>query len=252
MKNRFQSALKRTAHRVIPPALLKYQIAWRNWRRGEVEIRYLSSLVDRNRLSVDVGAYLGAYTFFLSRLSQGVHAFEPQLACYEFLNRAYAEPVIVHRCALSNHSGTVAMNHAADNTPNQGASLVTSEKSINKPNENLALVAVERLDNFHLQNVGFIKIDAEGEETNVLAGAQQTIARDKPTLLIEIEQRHRDGDIYQVFADIEALGYVGEFILDNKIEPLSAFSVQRHQHARLAGNKQMPYINNFIFKAVAG
>ena len=249
MKNPLQRGFKQLAHRFVPPTLLKHQIAFRNWRRGEIEIRHLGELVDRNRAAIDVGAYLGAYTYFLAKLTTHVFAFEPQQSGYQFLQRAYGERVTVYDCALSNYDGAVAMHTSAGSLPNQGASLAAGEKSTGNGTKltNTVDVQVHRLDHFELNNIGFIKIDAEGEETNVLSGAESTLQRNRPTLLIEIEQRHRQGDIYDVFRDIEARGYRGEFILAGERRSLKTFSVEHHQHARLAGDKSKPYINNFIF-----
>lgn len=250
MKNPFQRGLKRVAHHWIPPRLLKYQIASRNWRRGEREIRYLDTLVVPGRNAIDVGAFLGAYTYFLAKLSPTVYAFEPQRMCCEFLRRAYRNNVRVYDCALSNYSGEIGMLHGADKLPNQGASLLSGDKSKNhqRPESAPVQVAVKRLDEFELDNIGFIKIDAEGEETNVLEGAEQTLTAHRPNLLIEIEQRHRQGDIYDVFRDVEAHGYHGEYLIDGEFRSLKTFSVAHHQHARLAGDKSKPYINNFVFR----
>ena len=251
MKNPLQRAIKRLSHRLIPPSVLKHQIAHRNWRRGEIEIRYLDRLVNPTQASIDIGAYLGAYTYYLAKLTKHVHAFEPQLYCNRFLSKAFGTNVSIYDCALSNYEGQVAMRHAGDAIPNQGASLESGEKTHHSPLDNASSMTVEvkRLDSFGLSDIGFIKIDAEGEETNVLEGAEETIANNRPTLLIEIEQRHRQGDIYEVFRGIEALGYRGEFICDGEIRSLKTFSVDHHQHARLAGDRTKPYINNFIFRA---
>ena len=47
-------------------------------------------------------------------------------------------------------------------------------------------VQVETVDSYNFQDVGFIKIDVEGYEKFVLEGAQQTIARCRPTIQLEI------------------------------------------------------------------
>src|SRR5262249_17294645 len=47
-------------------------------------------------------------------------------------------------------------------------------------------VTVGTLDQFDLNNVRFIKIDVEGSERDVLAGARKTIKRDRPVLLLEL------------------------------------------------------------------
>ena len=47
-------------------------------------------------------------------------------------------------------------------------------------------VEVRRLDDFAFENVRFIKADVEGSEREVLDGARETIARDRPALLLEL------------------------------------------------------------------
>lgn len=49
----------------------------------------------------------------------------------------------------------------------------------------------------------FIKVDVEGFELQVLAGARQTLAEHRPILMVEIQSDHR-----AVFARLSALGYV--------------------------------------------
>jgi FkbM family methyltransferase len=45
---------------------------------------------------------------------------------------------------------------------------------------NHILVTVRSLDSFDVQDVGLIKIDAEGYEVPVLLGARRTIEKSKP------------------------------------------------------------------------
>ena len=52
-------------------------------------------------------------------------------------------------------------------------------------------VRCRRLDDFGLEPVGVIKIDAEGHELTVLQGARALIERDRPSFLIEAEERHK-------------------------------------------------------------
>jgi hypothetical protein len=54
-----------------------------------------------------------------------------------------------------------------------------------------------------IARVSFIKVDVEGFEPSVIAGATRTIDRDRPSLLLEIEDRHlaRYGRSANEFAD---------------------------------------------------
>jgi len=225
------------SRRLLPPRLLKHQIAWRNWRRGEPEIRLLGTLVPPGRPAADIGAHLGAYTYFLRRLAPEVHAFEPQAACARFLRAAYDHRVRVHECALADYEGRAPLTAGG-----QAARLAAGAAGA------ADRVAVTRLDAFALANLGFAKIDAEGAESAILAGGRATLARCRPVLLVEIEQRHLARPIAEVFEQILALGYCGEFLLDGALQPLARFSLAGLQTARLQGDRRAPYVNNFIFR----
>ena len=47
-------------------------------------------------------------------------------------------------------------------------------------------VTLRTLDSFAFKDVRIIKIDVEGSEMDVLAGARETILRDKPSLIAEL------------------------------------------------------------------
>jgi FkbM family methyltransferase len=241
-----QRTVRGLAHGLLPARLLKYQIALQSLQRGEPEIRLLPDLVPAGRTAVDVGAFFGAYTFFLARLASHVHAFEPQPYCVDFLQRAYPAGVTVHPCALGGASGSTTFHlPAGEDAFSQAGRLGESPATAlgrHYP------VTVEPLDAFDLGDVGFIKIDAEGAEEQILAGAEGLLQRCRPVLLMEIEERHTSRPLDEIFAGIQARGYAGSFLHAGAIRPLAEFSVAEMQRARLAGDRSKPYINNFIFE----
>ena len=77
-------------------------------------------------------------------------------------------------------------------------------------------VRAEKLDNLiKKENIGFIKIDVEGHEKNVLIGAEQIIKKCKPNLLIEIEERHTNDKVQNTINFINDFGY-NSFFSDGK------------------------------------
>jgi hypothetical protein len=102
-------------------------------------------------------------------------------------------------------------------------------------------VKTARIDDLGLADIGFIKIDVEGFEDTVLRGARATIARDRPTLLVEIEEGHTHRPVEDDIAAITALGYDGFFLANGIIRPLATFDPVANR-SPTAG-----YVNNFIF-----
>ncbi len=90
---------------LIPPGLYAHYLVRKNLHRGEPELKFLSEIVPRDRIAVDVGANKGVYTRILAELVTHVHAFEPNPKAYRWLNRALPENVTAHQLALSNHDG---------------------------------------------------------------------------------------------------------------------------------------------------
>jgi hypothetical protein len=108
-------------------------------------------------------------------------------------------------------------------------------------------VDVRRLDGLNLRNIGFIKIDVEGFEREVLEGARNTLARERPRLLIEIEEFHTRRPIEHDLAFIEGMGFHGYFLRDRRVlAPLSEFDPESH-HRRARESDRVHYIFNFIF-----
>jgi len=171
----------------VPPSLFyRRRIAY-EVRTGEPELAVLAELVPRGGTAVDVGANQGLYSFALAGIADRVVAFEPNpdYAFFaRFMLRGRAE---VHELALSDATGRATFYvpvsdegmvlHLAGNlkqTHSQFRTVRTFD------------VEIRRLDDFGLTDVRFIKADVEGSEREVLDGAKTIIARDRPTLLLEL------------------------------------------------------------------
>lgn len=135
---------------------------------------------------IDAGAHIGVHTVPLARLvgSRGrVYAFEPQRKIYRELvynlRLNKIENVVPLRYALGHTSGATEMNRA--DSSNEGATGVGQGGD---------RVEMRPLDSFGFRNVSLIKIDVEHFEDWVLEGAQLTILRNKPVILIEIMGGH--------------------------------------------------------------
>jgi FkbM family methyltransferase len=155
-------------------------------RNGEPELRILRDLVAPGRTAIDVGANRGFYSYALSRIAGRVEAFEPHPLLAGFARRKLGPRVCVHEVALSNRSGSATLH-----VPQFKGHDVHYNASIRKVypwfTDYVAVpVRLATLDEFGFDDVAFIKIDAEGSDLEVIEGAQETIDRHRPNMVVEL------------------------------------------------------------------
>lgn len=222
---------------------------WRAYRKrtAEPELALLPALVDRQRAALDVGANRALYTIPLRALAACVHSFEavPYLALR--LRAAYPD-VHVHDIAVSDRESMVSLR-----LPGRNTSWATIEAANELEKARGAIREIEvrsrPLDALDLGPVGFIKIDVEGHELAVLHGAQQLLAREQPTLLIELEERHSPGAISSAQSCLAKLGYAGYFLDGTRLRPMTEFECERDQNRQHVSERGKigRYLNNFMF-----
>jgi len=228
---------------LIPPPLHLFLLSHFMFRKGEPDLKMLHRVVDPKRASVDAGANRGIYTFWLQRFSRHVYAYEPNPKMFEILKRGVKGNVTVKPIALSNESSErmLRIPMRRKGYSNQGASL---DPNVINRNYGEVEVTSKRLDEEDLDNVGFIKIDVEGHEFEVLEGARETIRRDRPVLLIEIEENRYETPIETLLKRVTDLGYKCFFTDRDGLKGMDGFDpVARHR----APQKESDYIFNFLF-----
>lgn len=218
---------------------------------AEQELANLHRMVPRGTVAIDIGANQGMYTYPLSRIAARVEAFEPLPFCADFLEKSRAN-LTVHRVALSDHTGSMTLHVPLVRGIRYSG--LSTFRPIHGPQE-LVEVPVRTLDSFVFTGVGFIKIDVEGHEHPVLRGAEETLRREHPNILIEIEQRHHADPMEHVFHAIESLGYRGFFLQNDDFRPVGEFTYETNQAPYLddvkKGNDALirgKYINLFFFQ----
>jgi FkbM family methyltransferase len=198
-----------------------------HYERFEVEL--LAERLRPGGVLVDVGANVGLYSIQLARRVERlkVLAFEPVAATYETLRRNLVKNgadarVDARRLALGERRGAVRM------TTRLQAGNFMVEEGASAASEAVEGVEVRRLDDV-LAEVGSpvdaIKCDVEGAELGVLRGGEETLERDRPTLLLEIDERwvarygHTGADVLNFLID---RGYRYERIVGEELLPPSA------------------------------
>jgi len=242
------SSLKHALARYLS---LRYPVAWthfyRTFRKHHFDAEYwLIPLFCRpDKISVDVGANMGIYAFAMAKYSHSVIAFEPNTDLWPFLRRFLGANVRLEDAALSNETGQAEFRIVADNTGVATIEANNPLSMIDRP-ETIAArsVTTRTLDSFGLTDVSFIKIDVEGHEEAVLAGGRETIAANRPVVLVEAEDRHNPGAPGRVAGWFAALDYDGFFIKARRLLPMWELLRDDTDPAGLNGGV---YINNFLY-----
>ena len=208
------------------------------------ELSLISNLVKNTQNSIDIGANLGLFTFFMSRASKHVFAFEPNPYPLENLKGLVDSNVTVLPIALGNNDGPVEIKipHHRKGWSSNGASLASKEINDGK----IINIQCRKLDSLNIENIGLIKIDVEGFEIEVIRGAKDTILKNKPIMIIENEIVHTK-DTNELFTTMNEFGY-DKYICNSigKLEKVGNFSVEENQKNAIR-NLDINYIQNFIF-----
>lgn len=126
-------------------------------------------------LALDIGAHVGLWTLQLLEVFDQVICFEPDKQKHECWHLNVNTPrATLLRVALGSKYDRVALSQKP------GTSLKTHVNPGAK-----GTIPMHRLDDLGIAGVNFIKIDCEGFEVYVVYGAEQTIKRDKPVIIIE-------------------------------------------------------------------
>ncbi len=229
---------------LVPPALQRWYHVRRELRHGERELHLVPLLADPRRVSVDAGANRGVWTEMLRRHSRGVCAFEPNPKMFAELRRCARREVVTHPFALSDRTGSadLLVPRGAHGYSNQGASL--SARRIGDGRFGVVQVATRRLDDLDLGPIGFIKVDVEGHELAVLEGACATLRRDRPTLVVEIEERYNDRPIGELLRAVCDFGYFAMCLQRGRLCAASDVDLVAC-HSRPASRAD--YVFNWIF-----
>jgi FkbM family methyltransferase len=228
---------------LVPAPLYVRYTAERNMREGEAELAFLRFLVRPGGVAIDAGANIGVWSYWMGRIARQVHAFEPNPKIFAILKDAQLPNTSTHEIALSDAPGSVDLlvPKGGRGYSNQGASLSATKVS---GAHGKVRVEARTLDSYAFEDVCCIKIDVEGHELAVIAGAAETLKRWRPTLIVEIEERHTRRPLAELIGAIEAHGYEAFCLRRGALVRFPDLCLDTHHRAT---SKQGDYVFNFIF-----
>lgn len=195
----------------------------------EPELDYLQKFVGKGDVFIDVGANIGLFTLKAAPRAARVVAVEPgkeagaQLDANIALN-GFANVARVHK-ALSDKPGRAALFHNPLGNDPQAFSLISDGSA--SETETVELTTLDLLvRELGLPRVDCIKIDVEGAEGMVIAGAGETLAAYHPTVIFEMNCPtlvKAGGDTAVAWNALAGLGYQFHALSDDGVlEPLAS------------------------------
>ncbi len=194
------------------------------------EVFVLGQVISPGDLVVDVGANIGTHTVFFAKAvgEKGiVVAFEPQRLVYQTLCGNVAlnglTNVTCFPSAVGNERGIITIPSIDPRRVYNFGAVKAGAEGGGEP------VDVVPLDELGLQRCALIKVDVEGMEAKVLAGAKETIARCRPALFLENDTVERSREVLEA---VEALGYKAFWQIAGYFSPKNFFANGENVFAR--------------------
>lgn len=222
-------------------------------RNVEPELVWIKEYLQHNSVIFDIGANVGTFLYHLEdKLKpQNIYGFEPNKKLNSRLKRLF--PLMhIHSVALSDENTTAEFKVPIINgkmIASRGT-LNTSYKEKGEEKSYTEKVEVIKLDDWAkkeaITKLDFIKIDVEGNEMKTLNGARGTIEKFKPTLMVEMEQRHHNTPIWNEIAEVASWGFDVKY-LNRKNFKLEALTEEVLLKNSANEKNKTEYINNIIF-----
>ena len=195
----------------------------------EKELKIIDKFADKSKDALDVGVYRGVYSYKLSKNFKNIHSFEPNPLLFPYLNKNLKKiinNIKLYNFALSDSNGETELKLPLrsksifkDNIEELfqlGAATMHPNNKINEYKK--VPIHTRKLDDISINNkVGFIKIDVEGHEKNVITGGKSLIYKDRPVMLVEIEERHTKKPVKETISFIKEMDYECFYLLENKL-----------------------------------
>lgn len=173
---------------ILPQVNMEYYV--KNGLFENQLIEWTKQLLSKDKTILDIGAHTGTYAISLADSSQHVYCFEPQKMTYYALCGSVAlsnkQNITCFQTGLGseNQIGKKTLKIVSNDG---GGSSIHATQGIIREEE----IEIKTLDSYNLDNIGFIKMDVEENELNVLKGATETLIRSNyPKILFE--SNHND------------------------------------------------------------
>lgn len=205
----------------------------------EDELKFVRKLLRPGQKVIDIGANYGVYTLPMAQKvgsSGHVWAFEPTSSTAQILAEGIKENAFAHvtlvQKAVSSAPGIAQLSLQRDPEAN---SIVHGE-AVSGETETVSVVTLDEcMDRYRWADIELIKIDAEGEEDNIVKGGRRFFADVSPLVQYELRKNAKDMN-FGLIREFAVLGY-DSYRLVPGLDILTTFD---------AGSKPDPYLLNLF------
>lgn len=156
-------------------------------------LRALPPFLNKNKIALDIGGNTGHIAYFIADYCSTVYTYEAIDIVYKQLKKIETQK-----------SNVKAFNVAVSDFCGESKFFVDDKRLSNSSFQNLVngqetTVKVITIDSLNLDNIGFIKIDVEGTEYDVIKGAEKTINKCRPNCMVEIYNPYSKYPLNKIF-----------------------------------------------------
>jgi FkbM family methyltransferase len=167
---------------------------------------FLKRNLKKNSIFFDIGSNYGWHSITTSHLCEKIYSFEPQKYVFEIqkdnISQNNIDNIELYNIGIGNKNEYREMNPI-----NYNDSVNVGDLSVGIGGEK---IEIKTIDSLNIDKVDFIKIDVQGYEKFVLEGGTNTLNKNKPILIIEMENHQLkkfNYDVTDLFNLIYDLGY---------------------------------------------
>ena len=171
---------------------------------GKYEYQYaqrqyaLSYVNNFNLNALDIGSNIGFWSKEMCEKFNHVYAFEPHpdnLECYKENLKEYKNYTLYGNAISNVTDKELTLYVSPDECGNAslnnfGVQEGNSNRKIDFKQLKTIKVEVKKIDDYNFNDIGFIKVDCQNHEKEVVEGAIETIKRCKPVLCLELPIRN--------------------------------------------------------------
>lgn len=142
---------------------------------------------------IDVGANIGIWSKELATNFRNVYSFEMNPRTYPALvmNTLNIDNINLYHSGLGAQKQNVLFYASYKNSG--GSKIIINPRKKHYDNSHKCLdLKIHSLDSYSFENISLIKIDVEGYEYEVLKGSIETISKNKPWVVVEINDNRKN------------------------------------------------------------